>query len=184
MEAFNLWYAAGSLIAAAVTGLVILVYFPVSELIGRNRFEAIFGFPPPKGKRGPGSRPIAWDRRQKVSSYLSATAYEMNIHRKGRRFCLKWAFKALASLVELEDEQYREYKTGMVKELWRLFRRFISYHTGYLRERRKFRRAYELAERFGFAVHDDYRFYAQFETERKIKELKQRTSRPNLIGSR
>ncbi len=172
MEAFNLWYAAGSLIAAAVTGLVILVYSPVSGFIGRKRFEAIFGFPAPKGKRGPGSRPIAWDRRQKVSSCLSATAYEMDIYRKSRRFCLKWAFRSLISIIELEDERYREYKTGMSKILWGLLREFVSSHTGYLRERRDFRRACELAERFSFEVRDDYLFYARIEVERKIENLK------------
>ncbi len=163
MEAFNLWYAAGSLIAAAVTGLVILVYFPVSELIGQNRFEKIFGFPP---------RPISRDRREKVSSCLSATAYEMDIYRKSRRFCLKWAFRSLISIIDLEDERYREYKAGMSRILWGLLRRFFSSHTGYLRERREFRRACELAERFSFEVRDDYLFYARIEVERKIENLK------------
>ena len=173
MEAFNLWYAVGSLIAAAVTGLVILIYLPVSELIRRNRFEGIFGFPPLKGKRTLESRSISWWGRQKVRSYLSTTAYEMAFNLKQRHFSLKWALKALVTHINLEDERNKEYKAGMATEFQRLFRGSISSHIRYLRERRKFHRAYELAKSFGFEVHDDYSFYARLEADRKAKEFKQ-----------
>ena len=48
-------------------------------------FEKLFGFPPPQGKRGPGSRPIGWDRKDKVLKVLRALAYKVERARRMRQ---------------------------------------------------------------------------------------------------
>ena len=151
MDAFQLFYAVGSLIAAGLVAAVIYLWLPVRELMERNRFEKIFGFRPPKGKRGPGSRPISWDRREKVHSYLRENAFRAdrilhNMHAD------------LEALTNNEENPLAAVK--VTKMFWNLAEQlFVSYRAFY-RHWRQFNRIHGLAMRFDFTSRAcDYAFY-------------------------
>lgn len=141
MDAFNLFYAVGSLVAAALVAALVYLYWPVFEVFDRDRFEEIFGFRPPKGKRGPGSRPIPWDRREKVGSYLRETASEMAEILKAMR-------SGLRTLIAMDES---EGAAHWPKHLtWNLAAELCLSYVEFYRKRKQFRIAYDLAVQFGF----------------------------------
>ncbi len=151
MDAFQLFYAVGSLIAAGLVAAVIYLWLPARELMERNRFEKIFGFRPPKGERGPGSRPISWDRREKVHSYLREDAFRAD----------RTLHNMHADLEALTDNEENSLAAVKVTKLfWNLAAQlFVSYRAFY-RHWRRFNRAHGLAVRFGFTSRAcDYAFY-------------------------
>ena len=144
MEAFNLFYAVGSLIAAALVAGVVY-FWPVFEVFDRDRFEEIFGFRPPKDKRGPGSRPIPWERRDKVASYLQENAFQMAEILRGMR-------GGLRALIDMdESERLVRWPKHLI---WNLAAQFCSSYWSFYRARREFRLAHQLAVRFGFIFSD------------------------------
>jgi len=153
MDAFPLVYAVGSLIAASLVAAVVYLWLPARKLMGRDRFEKIFGFPPPKGKKGPGSQPIPWDRTKKVHSYLREDAFRTDQ-------ILHNMYADLEALTDNEENPYAAVKVG------KLFcnlaaQLFVSYRAFYLHWRR-FNRVHSLAMRFGFTFRAlDYAFYVQ-----------------------
>ena len=141
MGAFNLFYAVGSLIAAALVAAVVYLYWPVRDLMARDRFEEIFGFRPPKGKRGPGSRPIPWERRDMVAAYLQEAASGMDKTLRGMR-------AGLRTLIDMEESGRT---VRWPKHLiWNLAVELCSSYWKFYQCRKKFNRAYDLAVRFGF----------------------------------
>ncbi|OGC38069.1 hypothetical protein A2155_01015 [candidate division WWE3 bacterium RBG_16_52_45] len=99
-------------------------------------FEKLFGFPPPQGKRGPGSRPIGWDRKDKVLKVLRALAYKVERARRMR-----------------QDAAESQLPAGP---------RSIAIHAGrqlFDRSHSRFLKAVELANRYGFTVSDNYTLY-------------------------
>ena len=142
MDAFNLFYAVGSLIAAALVAAVVY-FWPIFEVFDRDRFEEIFGFRPPKGKRGPGSPPIHRESRDKVAIYLQAAASGMDKILRGMR-------AGLRTLIDMEES---ERAVRWPKHLiWNLAAQFLSSYVAFYRARRQFRLAHQLAVQLGFIL--------------------------------
>jgi hypothetical protein len=142
MDAFNLFYAVGSLIAAALVAAVVY-FWPIFEVFDRDRFEETFGFRPPKSKRGPGSQPIPWERRDMVAAYLREAAAGMDKTLRGMR-------AGLRTLIDMDES---ERAVRWPKHLiWNLAAQFLSSYVAFYRARRQFRYAHQLAMQFGFIL--------------------------------